>query len=147
MVFRMTPARRAALRKAQLASARKRKGKFHAQNRKKLNSRRSKRRGIQEYVTPSGVRTGKATNRPSRTTGKAFRSLRRASKHNKKYEKKLRGHNKKVNRAIKRTMPKQPLKHRAISKLQGKNPHSRRATFVAEKSARYSKAGRKRRKR
>ena len=41
---------------------------------------------------------------------------------------------------------RQPLKQRTLSKIQGKNPHSRRATFVAEKSARYSKAGRKRAK-
>lgn len=145
MAFRMTPARRAALRKAQLASARKRKGQFHAKNRKKLQSRRSKRRGITEYVTPSGKRTGLATNTPSKTFGGAMRKARRASKHNVKYAKKLSKHNKQVNKAIKRTH-QQPLKHRAISRLQGKNPHSRRATFVAEKSARFSKAGRKRKK-
>ena len=147
MAFRMTPARKAALRKAQLASARKRKAGFHKANRKKLNSRRSKRRGITEYVDGSGKRTGLATNTPSRTFGGAMRKAKRASKHNVKYAKTVAKHNKRVNRAIRRTQPKQPFKHRAVSKLQGKNPHSRRATFVAEKSARYSKAGRKRRKR
>jgi hypothetical protein len=143
MAFRMTPARKAALRKAQLASARKRKRGFHAANRKKLQSRRSKRKGITEYVTASGQRTGLATNTPSKTFGGAMRKARRASKHNVKYAKKLSKHNKRINKLKARTNA-QPLKHRALSKLQGKNPHSRRATFVAEKSARF---GRKKKRR
>ena len=91
MAYRMTPARRAALRKAQAASARKRR---HHPSRAILTKNR---------ITQKEWNANLA-------------------------------HNKKV---------RQPLKHRILSKLQGKNSHSRRATLVAEKAAAF---GRKRKR-
>ena len=93
MAFRMTPARRAALRKAQLASARKRKRGFHAKNRQKLQSKKYKRKGLVEYK-----RTGLATTTASKTFGGAMRKARRGSKHNVKYGKGLAKHNKRINK-------------------------------------------------
>ena len=136
MAFRMTPARRAALRKAQLASARKRKRAAHGNQRKIIEAAP----GLREYK-----RTGLAVPTPSKTWRQTVKKSKRASRLNKKHGKRIAKHNKRINKIIAKTN-RQPFKHRAISKLQGKNPHSRRATFVAEKSARYSKAGRKRKK-
>jgi len=79
-----TAKQRAALRKAQLASARKRK--ILAKSSKKL---RRKRRGIMEYVDRKGRGTGFATNRPARTNWGAMRNARKASRYNKRLGKKM----------------------------------------------------------
>lgn len=78
-----TAAQRAALRKAQLASARKRK--ILAKSSKKL----ANRRGIMEYKDHKGKGTGWATNKPARTNWGAMRNLRKAARHNRKLSKKL----------------------------------------------------------
>lgn len=81
----LTPARRAALKRAQLASAAKRRGTgrpkprptrvqkltakkkaYKAKSGRKLASKRYKRKGLQEYVDPRGRKSGLATNIPKK---------------------------------------------------------------------------------
>lgn len=93
----MTAARRAALHKAQLASARKRRG-LRSKSSKKLDGRLSRARGIQEYKTRKGTKTGWATNTaPSRSFGSAMRKARKAGRHNKRLGRKQRRLDKTVN--------------------------------------------------
>jgi hypothetical protein len=78
-----TAKQKAALRKAQLASARKRK--MLAKSGKKLQ----KKRGIKEYKDRSGRSTGWATNKRARTNWGAMRNVRKAARYNKKLGKKM----------------------------------------------------------
>ena len=103
----------AALRKAQLASARKRRGhrritkaraakrKYVAKNRKRLASKRNQKRYIKEYK-----RTGLAmidSGGKDRGYRRTVKSLRAGSKMNKKHQRKLAKHNNRIHRAIVRS--------------------------------------------
>lgn len=101
----------AAQRKAALASARKRrrgravtkarsrKANFHAKNRAKFKRRSYKKRDLKEYK-----RTGLAmvAGNPNRSWRGVTKSLRKGGKHNVAYNKKLKKHNARLNRAIAR---------------------------------------------
>ena len=83
MAKALSAKQRAALRKAQLASARKRK--ILAKSSKKL----SKKRGIMEYKDRHGKSTGWATNKAAKTNWGAMRNVRKAARHNRKVGRKL----------------------------------------------------------
>lgn len=86
-------ARQIAAAKRNLAKARAKKKRFHARNRKKFNRRSYKRRDLAEYKN-TGLAMVKGN--PNRTWRGVNKSLRKGSRHNLRYERKLRKHRKRI---------------------------------------------------
>ena len=109
-----TPARRAALKRAQARSAAKRKG-----------------RTIKEYVDDQGKKTGLATNKTSKTNRSALRKVRKAGKHNVRHANKLSKLDKKIAKSKSRSRKRKSLATRLD------NNTARRRAFMTAAAKTY----------